>query len=71
MPTRGTAANRRPTDAGPTLTAWGGSEIGQRLSIGLLTVVCHLHELFPKLTIGSRNERGRSLPRESNAPLAV
>ena len=44
-------------------------EIGARLFISPRTAEYHLHKVFTKLGIGSRNELDRVLPREPSAEL--
>jgi hypothetical protein len=46
-------------------------EIGARLFISPRTVEYHLHELFAKLDISSRNELDRALPPEPSTTMAV
>jgi DNA-binding CsgD family transcriptional regulator len=46
-------------------------EIGARLLISPRTVEYHLHEVFAKLDINSRNELDRALPREPSTAMAV
>jgi DNA-binding CsgD family transcriptional regulator len=47
------------------------SEIGARLFISPRTVEYHLHKVFTKLNIGSRNQLERALRRETNGALAA
>ncbi|HET6868665.1 MAG TPA: LuxR C-terminal-related transcriptional regulator, partial [Solirubrobacteraceae bacterium] len=47
------------------------AEIGTRLFISPRTVEYHLHKIFTKLGIRSRNQLGHALPREATEVLAV